>query len=101
MPGRLQSPSLGDQLIDVVATRGVSDLIAIRLKQRHSHRLAQGRRVTIRALPALGKPPLTYQIDGESAVLQPGLTVDIGEACTVRAMIGPDVTRNIGVTSAI
>jgi len=44
---RLQHPCIGDGLLEVVGTRGVADLVAIRLQLQHSRRLGQGSTVVI------------------------------------------------------
>ena len=54
-------PCVGDGMLEVVGTRGVSDLVAVRNGFAHSKRLAQGGRVELRALVAPLKPHVPGQ----------------------------------------
>lgn len=98
VPGELASfsaPTLGDGLLEVVATDGVGHLVAARLGVRHAHRLAQGREVVIRVHPSEAAP-LCAQIDGESWQASEG-EIRIGFEQQVEMVVGPHSTRNVGL----
>eukprot|EP00040_Diaphanoeca_grandis_P016020 m.82450 g.82450 ORF g.82450 m.82450 type:complete len:375 (-) comp25518_c0_seq1:245-1369(-) len=80
------APSLSDGLVEVVGTEGVGHLLAIRRGARHSHRLAQGKTITITILPG-GDEELIAQIDGESWKPHGQLDISHHKQCTV--ILGP------------
>ncbi|KAK3275319.1 hypothetical protein CYMTET_16541 [Cymbomonas tetramitiformis] len=61
-----QQPCIGDGLLEVVGTRGVSDLLSTRMRARHSFRLAQGRVVEIFLAASI-----PVQMDGETWIQTP------------------------------
>ena len=76
-------PCVGDGMLEVVGTRGVSDLVAARGGFSHSRRLAQGRRVEVRT-----SAPVAAQMDGETWVLSPSSVV-ITHAGSIPLCVGP------------
>ena len=82
-------PCVGDGMLEVVGTRGVSDLVAARGGFSHSRRLAQGRRVEVRT-----SAPVAAQMDGETWVLSPSSVV-ITHAGSIPLCVGPGATRNL------
>ena len=82
-------PCVGDGMLEVVGTRGVSDLVAARGGFAHSRRLAQGRVVELRTSAAVAA-----QMDGETWVLPPSSVV-ITHAGSIPLCVGPGATRNL------
>lgn len=82
-------PCVGDGMLEVVGTRGVSDLVAARSGFSHSRRLAQGRRVELRTSSSVAA-----QMDGETWVLPPSSVV-ITHAGSIPLCVGPGATRNL------
>eukprot|EP00241_Pyramimonas_parkeae_P018854 CAMPEP_0114305566 /NCGR_PEP_ID=MMETSP0059-20121206/16412_1 /TAXON_ID=36894 /ORGANISM="Pyramimonas parkeae, Strain CCMP726" /LENGTH=415 /DNA_ID=CAMNT_0001428787 /DNA_START=366 /DNA_END=1613 /DNA_ORIENTATION=+ len=69
IPDELQkftTPSMGDGKIEVVGTKDLSDLLAIRYGWKHARRIAQGRRVQL-----FFNAKVPFQLDGEPTVLEP------------------------------
>ena len=82
-------PCVGDGMLEVVGTRGVSDLVAVRNGFAHSKRLAQGGRVELRL-----SAPVAAQMDGETWVQSP-CVVRIEHAGGIPLCVGPGGTRNL------
>mmetsp|Transcript_2818 Transcript_2818/g.9530 ORF Transcript_2818/g.9530 Transcript_2818/m.9530 type:complete len:371 (+) Transcript_2818:1013-2125(+) len=83
-------PCVGDGLLEVVGTRGVADLLLVRTKIRHSHRLAQGARIEIHLA---GTRPA--QMDGETWMAEPGvIEISAHDAGPVPVVLGPRKHRN-------
>ena len=82
-------PCVGDGMLEVVGTRGVSDLVAVRNGFAHSKRLAQGGRVELRL-----SAPVATQMDGETWVQSP-CVVRIEHAGGIPLCVGPGGTRNL------
>ena len=82
-------PCVGDGMLEVVGTRGVSDLVAVRNGLAHSKRLAQGGRVELRL-----SAPVAAQMDGETWVQSP-CVVRIEHAGGIPLCVGPGGTRNL------
>ena len=68
--GEFSEPCVCDKLLEVTGTRGVGDLVAIRVGARHSRRLAQGAEVQLRL-----KTTLPVQMDGETWMQEPCVVV--------------------------
>ena len=82
-------PCVGDGMLEVVGTRGVSDLVAVRNGFAHSKRLAQGGRVELRL-----SAPVAAQMDGETWVQSP-CVVRIEHAGGIPLCVGSGGTRNL------
>ena len=82
-------PCVGDGMLEVVGTRGVSDLVAVRNGFAHSKRLAQGGRVELRL-----SAPVAAQMDGETWVQSP-CVVRIEHAGGIPLCVGPGGTRTL------
>mmetsp|Transcript_39262 Transcript_39262/g.73664 ORF Transcript_39262/g.73664 Transcript_39262/m.73664 type:complete len:529 (-) Transcript_39262:812-2398(-) len=83
-------PMLGDGLLEVVGTTGVSDLLAIRTRVKHSVRLAQGSHIELvikRRTPA--------QLDGEPRMLDPCRITIAKQNVKQPVVVGPGVTKGI------
>uniref|UniRef100_A0A7S0RMR8 Diacylglycerol kinase n=1 Tax=Pyramimonas obovata TaxID=1411642 RepID=A0A7S0RMR8_9CHLO len=93
-PHELQNysyPNFGDGLLEVVGTGGVAEVVAIRNRAAHSHRLAQGGRVEL----VLHKPT-PVQMDGEPWMQEP-CTVTMEARGKQPVVIGRGSTRGAGI----